>query len=73
MTTVIEVSGSTGMVQAYPNTPDVPIFERYFTGGQDSIRGYDERTVGPLDPNTNDAIGGDAMLAWQCRVYRAYH
>jgi len=62
VTTVIEISGTTGMVQSYPNTPDVPIFERYFTGGQDSIRGYDERTVGPLDPNTNDAVGGDALL-----------
>jgi len=62
VTTVIEVSGRTGIVQSYPNTPDVPIFERYFTGGQDSIRGYDERSVGPLDPNTNDAVGGDALL-----------
>jgi len=62
VTTVLEVSGRTGIVQSYPNTPDVPIFERYFTGGQDTIRGYDERTVGPLDPNTNDAIGGDALL-----------
>ena len=62
VTTVLEISGRTGIVQAYPNTPDVPIFERYFTGGQDSIRGYDERTVGPLDPNTNDAIGGEALL-----------
>jgi outer membrane protein insertion porin family len=62
VTTVLEVSGETGIVQSYPNTPDVPIFERYFTGGQDSIRGYDERSVGPLDPNTNDAIGGDALL-----------
>ena len=62
VTTVLEVSGRTGIVQSYPNTPDVPIFERYFTGGQDSIRGYDERSVGPLDPNTNDAIGGDAIL-----------
>ncbi len=60
--TVLEISGRVGMVQAYPNTPDVPIFERYFTGGQDSIRGYDERAVGPLDPNTQDAIGGDALL-----------
>ncbi|MBF0570420.1 MAG: outer membrane protein assembly factor BamA [Candidatus Omnitrophica bacterium] len=62
VTTVLEVSGRTGIVQSYPDTPDVPIFERYFAGGQDSIRGYDERTVGPLDPNTNDAVGGDAIL-----------
>lgn len=62
VTTVLEISGRTGIVQPYPNTPHVPIFERYFTGGQDSIRGYDERAVGPLDPKTNDAIGGDALL-----------
>ncbi len=62
VTTVLEISGTTGMIESYPDTPDVPIFERYFTGGQDSIRGYDERSVGPLDPNTNDAIGGDAIL-----------
>jgi len=62
VTTVVEVSARTGVVQAYPDSPDVPIFERYFTGGQDSIRGYDERTVGPFDPNTHDAIGGEALL-----------
>jgi outer membrane protein insertion porin family len=62
VTTVLEISGRTGIVQSYPSTPDVPIFERYFTGGQDSIRGYDERSVGPLDPNTNDAVGGDVLL-----------
>ncbi len=60
--TVLEISGRTGIIESYPDTPDVPIFERYFAGGQDSIRGYDERSVGPLDPNTNDAIGGDALL-----------
>ena len=62
VTTVFEASARTGIVQAYPDTPDVPIYERYFAGGQDSIRGYDERSVGPHDPNTNDAIGGDAIL-----------
>ena len=62
ITTVFQVSGRTGIVQAYPDTPDVPIFERYFTGGQDSIRGYDERSVGPHDPDTGDAVGGDAIL-----------
>ena len=34
VTTVLEISGRTGIVQSYPNTPDVPIFERYFTGGR---------------------------------------
>jgi len=62
VTTVLEISARTGIVQAYPDTPDVPIFERYFTGGQDSIRGYDERSIGPTDPNTGDSIGGEALV-----------
>jgi outer membrane protein insertion porin family len=69
LTTVFETSARTGIVQAYPNTPDVPIFERYFTGGQDSIRGYDERSVGPRDPDTGDAVGGDAILVGTRREY----
>ncbi len=61
LVTVLEVSGRTGIVKAYDNTSRVPIFERYFAGGAQSIRGYNERKVGPLDPNTEDPIGGEAM------------
>ena len=62
LTTVLELSARTGMVKAYDNTSQVPIFERYFAGGAQSIRGYNERKVGPLDPNTEDPIGGEAMF-----------
>ena len=61
-TTVLEVSAKTGFVQAYGDSDHVPIFERYFAGGATTIRGYDERKVGPVDPNTEDAIGGETML-----------
>ncbi len=30
---------------------DLPIFERFFLGGTDSVRGYSERELGPKDPN----------------------
>jgi len=59
---VIEISGKTGIVHAYGDSDRVPIFERYFTGGASSIRGYNERKVGPLDPGSGDSIGGEAML-----------
>ncbi len=29
---------------------DLPLFERYFPGGIDSIRGFSERTLGPREP-----------------------
>jgi outer membrane protein insertion porin family len=59
---VLELSGRVGMVKAYGNSSKVPIFERYFTGGARSIRGYDERGVGPIDAVTEDPIGGDSIF-----------
>ncbi len=51
-----------GAVKAIDDTTKVPIFERFFAGGARSIRGYDERDVGPLDDSTFDPIGGEGML-----------
>ena len=59
---VLELSVRTGFAKAYNNTDAVPIFERLFVGGAKSIRGYNERKVGPLDPVTNDPIGGESSF-----------
>jgi len=59
---VLEFRATTGMVNAYDNTDNVPIFERFFAGGAKSIRGYDERGVGPIDAGTNAPIGGESMF-----------
>ncbi len=39
-----------------------PIFERYFLGGQDSIRGFEFRKVSPLNSN-GLPLGGQSMFA----------
>jgi outer membrane protein insertion porin family len=36
----------------------VPIYERFFLGGINSIRAFDWGDVGPKDPDTGDSIGG---------------
>ncbi len=59
---VLEVSLRTGFAKAYGNTDGVPIFERFFAGGATTIRGYNERKVGPIDAVSNDPIGGESML-----------
>lgn len=59
---VLEFSGRIGMVSAYGNSAKVPIFERYFAGGARTIRGYDERGVGPIDSGNRDPIGGEGLL-----------
>ena len=58
----IELTARTGIEKPYGDSEKVPIFERFFAGGARTIRGYDERKVGPLDPLTNDPIGGESML-----------
>ncbi len=59
---VVSLSGRAGYVDAYGSSKKVPIFERYFAGGAQSIRGYSERGIGPVDVNTKDPIGGESIL-----------
>lgn len=51
-----------GIQDAYGDSDKVPIFERFYAGGERTIRGYDERAVGPVDSMTLDPIGGESML-----------
>jgi outer membrane protein insertion porin family len=59
--TVFSVRARGGFIQRTGDT-DVPIYERYYLGGIDSLRGL--RDVGPRDPVTNDPIGGFTMLCF---------
>ena len=59
---VLEARTRAGIVQAYGDSEEVPIFERFFGGGAGTIRGYKERNVGPRDPFSNDPIGGEATF-----------
>jgi outer membrane protein insertion porin family len=59
---VLEFRMRAGIVDAYGDSSKVPIFERFFSGGARSIRGYDERKVGPLDSSTGDPIGGEGLF-----------
>ncbi|MDY0092975.1 MAG: outer membrane protein assembly factor BamA [Candidatus Vecturithrix sp.] len=45
----------------YGDSEKIPIFERFFAGGADTIRGYEERSVGPKDEN-GDEIGGNKRV-----------
>ena len=43
------------------SSKEVPIFDRFFLGGMDSIRGYSYDDLSPRDPVTGDQIGGDRI------------
>jgi outer membrane protein insertion porin family len=59
---VLEFRIRTGIADAYGDSDRFPIFERFFAGGARTIRGYEERRVGPFDPVTEDPIGGESLL-----------
>ncbi len=59
---VLEVRGRGGLANAYGDSNEVPIYERFYAGGANTIRGYKERRVGPRDPGSNEPIGGEAIL-----------
>ena len=59
---VLETRLRGGIVDSYGDSAEVPIFERFFAGGSNTIRGFRERRVGPRDARSNDPIGGEATL-----------
>lgn len=45
---VLVTNFEVGVVTGYGSTPDVPVYERFYTGGGESIRGYNYRgQIGP--------------------------
>jgi outer membrane protein insertion porin family len=57
-----------GLLQTYGSTTTVPYYLRYFLGGENQIRGYDIRTVGPLDTN-NRALGGNSFVLFNAEYH----
>lgn len=58
----LEARARIGLAAPYSDSDIVPIFDRFFAGGAATIRGYDERQVGPLDSLSGEPVGGDALL-----------
>lgn len=59
---ILMLKGSGGISEGFSDTEVVPIFDRYFLGGANTIRGFDFRDVGPRDEN-DEPIGGEAFIA----------
>jgi len=58
---VFAVSGSGGIANEFGNTAKVPITERFFLGGRETVRGYKQDSLGPRAPD-GTLTGGDAMV-----------
>ncbi len=59
---VLEVRGRVGLAKPYGISEAIPIYERFFAGGATTVRGYDERKLGPVDPVSKDPLGGESLV-----------
>ena len=46
----------------YGRSNSLPFFERYFAGGIRTVRGYESNSLGPRDPESGFAIGGNMRV-----------
>ncbi len=66
---IASVGAKIGTVSTFGGSDEVPLFERYFPGGSNSIRGFDYRTVGP--EYNRETVGGLSMLLLTAEVSHA--
>lgn len=57
---VLMLRARAGSIEEYDDSVRVPIYDRYFLGGPNSIRAFKYRDVGPRDDH-GDVIGGRSM------------
>lgn len=50
-TQVLAIVGRAGVVDSYGQTSRLPYYERWFLGGPNNLRGFENRDVGPKDSN----------------------
>jgi outer membrane protein insertion porin family len=56
------------LIQQYGDTQVLPLYQRYFLGGETQIRGYDIRAIGPVD-SQGRAIGGNKFGLFNAEYY----
>lgn len=59
--TTASIRGSAGYVHSYGGK-SIPIYERYYLGGINSLRGYRTRSLGPKDTATGAVVGGNKTV-----------
>ena len=64
---VLSLGGKIGFLATIGDNDPVPIFERYFLGGGDSVRGFPYRSIGPEDYN-GDNYGGQSMYIFTAEI-----
>jgi outer membrane protein insertion porin family len=67
--TALGLRGDIGYIRPFGITTAIPYYQRYFLGGENQIRGYDVRTVAPIDPSTKTVVGGNKYVLVNAEYY----
>lgn len=70
--TALGLRFNAGWVTPFGATQTAPFSSRYFLGGENQIRGFDIRTVGPTD-SENRALGGNRFVLFNAEYYVDLH
>ena len=59
-----------GLADAIGSRKNYPLFERFFSGGQSSVRGFERRRLGPLN-SADEPLGGLSLIEGSIELRRA--
>jgi outer membrane protein insertion porin family len=62
----LKLTADLGLAKGYDGN-ELPFFKRYFGGGSGSVRGFGNKTLGPLYPN-NQAKGGELSILGSANI-----
>jgi outer membrane protein assembly complex protein YaeT len=60
-----------GLADAIGPIENLPLFERFYAGGANSVRGYARRRLGPLSQEKQEAVGGRSLFEGSIELRRA--
>ncbi|MEO7190657.1 MAG: outer membrane protein assembly factor BamA [Vicinamibacterales bacterium] len=67
--TALGLHAESQYIRPYGSTTTLPIFEKLFSGGEYSVRGYDLRSVSPRDAASGLLTGGNKMVTVNAEYY----
>ncbi len=62
------VRGEVAWIKPYGDTMVLPLYQRYYLGGETQVRGYPIRSIGPTD-GSGRALGGNKLLLFNAEWY----
>lgn len=66
--TALGLRAEVAYIRPFGGTDKLPLYQRFFLGGETQIRGYNIRTVGPIDEE-NRALGGNKFALFNAEYY----